>query len=87
MPAPWRAGHGRQCLPVVFDFYDPAYYGVSEAENPTGPAQTGCPGGDCRVLRGGDWNSRDEEATATFRLFSTNNSRDAFTIRCGQSFE
>ena len=66
----------------VFDFYDPAYYAVSESENPAGPAQTGCPGGDCRVLRGGNWNSRDEEATTTFRLFyGPNDSRDAFSIR------
>jgi eukaryotic-like serine/threonine-protein kinase len=70
----------------VFDFYDPAYYEVSPSENPNGPSQTGCPGGDCRVLRGGNWNSRDEEATATFRLFyGVNDSRDAFSIRCGQT--
>ncbi len=72
----------------VFDFYDAGYYAVSASENPTGPAQTGCPGGDCRVLRGGNWNSRDEEATATFRLFyGPNDSRDAFSIRCGQPAE
>jgi formylglycine-generating enzyme required for sulfatase activity len=70
----------------VLDFYDPAYYGVSPGENPPGPAQTGCPGGDCRVLRGGNWNSRDEEATATFRLFyGPNDSRDAFSIRCART--
>ena len=32
------------------DWYDPAYYGASPAENPTGPAK-----GDQRVLRGGGW--------------------------------
>jgi hypothetical protein len=38
------------------------------------------------VLRGGNWNSRDEEATATFRLFyGPNDSRDAFSIRCVQT--
>jgi formylglycine-generating enzyme required for sulfatase activity len=72
----------------VADFYDPAYYAASPAENPPGPAQTGCPGGDCRVLRGGNWNSRDEEATATFRLFyGPNDTRDAFTIRCARPAE
>jgi serine/threonine-protein kinase len=70
----------------VFDYYDPAYYAASPAENPTGPAQTGCPGGECRVLRGGNWNSRDDEAAATFRLFyGPNDSRDAFGIRCAQA--
>jgi serine/threonine-protein kinase len=70
----------------VFDYYDPAYYAVSPAENPTGPAQTGCPGGECRVLRGGNWNSRDDEAATTFRLFyGPNDSRDAFGIRCAQT--
>jgi serine/threonine-protein kinase len=70
----------------VLDYYDPAYYAVAPAENPTGPAQTGCPGGECRVLRGGNWNSRDDEAAATFRLFyGPNDSRDAFGIRCAQS--
>jgi serine/threonine-protein kinase len=70
----------------VEDFYDPNYYSVSPRDNPTGPAQTGCPGGDCRVLRGGNWNGTAEEVTTTFRLFyGPNDSRDAFGIRCART--
>jgi eukaryotic-like serine/threonine-protein kinase len=70
----------------VADWYDAGYYARSPAQNPTGPAQTGCPEGDCKVLRGGSWNSTAEEATTTVRLFyGPNDSRDAFTIRCAQS--
>ena len=70
----------------VFDFYDPAFYAVSPGDNPTGPGQTGCPGGDCRVLRGGNWNSTNDEAASTFRLFyGVNDTRDAFSIRCART--
>jgi eukaryotic-like serine/threonine-protein kinase len=70
----------------VADWYDPNYYSVSPVKNPRGPDQTGCPEGDCRPLRGGNWNSRDDEATTTVRLFyGPNESRDAFGIRCAQS--
>jgi serine/threonine-protein kinase len=70
----------------VADWYDPGYYAVSPKDNPPGPGQTGCPAGDCRVLRGGSWNSRDDEATTTVRLFyGPNDSRDAFTIRCART--
>src|SRR5579859_4991700 len=70
----------------VADFYDPNYYAASPADNPTGPAKTGCPQGDCRVLRGGAWDSRDDQVTTTTRLFyGPNDTRDAFTIRCAQS--
>jgi formylglycine-generating enzyme required for sulfatase activity len=70
----------------VEDFYDPNYYSVSPRDNPTGPTQTGCPGGDCRVLRGGNWNGTAEEVTTTFRLFyGPNDSRDAFGIRCART--
>jgi len=70
----------------VADCYAKDYYAVSSDENPTGPAQTGCPEGDCRVLRGGAWDSRAELATTTVRLFyGPHDSRDAFTIRCAQA--
>ena len=70
----------------VSDWYDPGYYAVSPARNPRGPEQTGCPEGDCRPLRGGNWNSRNEEATTSVRLFyGPNESRDAFGVRCAQS--
>ena len=70
----------------VADFYDPAYYAVSPADNPLGPAQTGCPQGPCRPLRGGNWNSRPEEVTTSARLFyGPNDTRDAFGFRCAQS--
>jgi formylglycine-generating enzyme required for sulfatase activity len=70
----------------VADWYDPNYYAVSPADNPTGPDKTGCPQGDCKVLRGGDWNSKAEQVKTTARLFyGPNDSRDAFTVRCAQS--
>ncbi len=69
----------------VADWYDPGYYAVSPAQDPPGPAKTGCPQGDCKVLRGGSWDSRDDQVTTTARLFfGPNDSRDAFTIRCAQ---
>jgi len=38
------------------------------------------------VLRGGAWDSRDDQVTTTARLFyGPNDTRDAFTIRCAQS--
>ena len=70
----------------VADWYAKDYYAVSPDKNPTGPDHTGCPEGDCRVLRGGAWDSRAELATTTVRLFyGPTDSRDAFTIRCAQS--
>jgi serine/threonine-protein kinase len=70
----------------VEDFYDPNYYRVSPKDNPTGPAKTGCEGGDCRVLRGGNWNGTPEDVTTTFRLFyGPGDSRDAFGIRCART--
>jgi formylglycine-generating enzyme required for sulfatase activity len=70
----------------VADYYDPDYYASSPAENPPGPSQTGCPEGECRALRGGSWDSRDDQVTTTARLFyGPNDGRDAFTIRCAQS--
>ncbi len=70
----------------VSDWYDPGYYAVSPERNPRGPEQTGCPGGDCRPLRGGNWNGRPEEVTTSVRLFyGPNESRDAFGVRCAQS--
>jgi serine/threonine-protein kinase len=70
----------------VADWYDPNYYTESPKENPTGPSQTGCPEGDCRVLRGGAWDSHDAQATTAARLFyGPNDARDAFTIRCAQT--
>jgi formylglycine-generating enzyme required for sulfatase activity len=70
----------------VADWYDPGYYAVSPGENPSGPETTGCPEGDCKVLRGGSWDSTDAQVAATTRLFfGPNDSRDAFTIRCAQS--
>jgi serine/threonine-protein kinase len=70
----------------VADFYDPNYYAVSPSDNPPGPEQTGCEGGDCRVLRGGNWNGTPDDVTTTFRLFyGVNDSRDAFSIRCAQT--
>jgi formylglycine-generating enzyme required for sulfatase activity len=70
----------------VADWYDPGYYAESPDENPTGPAETGCPGGDCRALRGGSWDSTADQATTTARLaYGPNDTRDAFTIRCARS--
>ncbi|MCC7360358.1 MAG: SUMF1/EgtB/PvdO family nonheme iron enzyme [Anaerolineales bacterium] len=70
----------------VADWYDAGYYAVSPNLNPLGPAQTGCPEGDCRPLRGGNWNSRPEEVTTSARLFyGPNDTRDAFGVRCAQS--
>ncbi|MGQ0601304.1 MAG: formylglycine-generating enzyme family protein, partial [Anaerolineales bacterium] len=70
----------------VEDFYDPNYYAVSPKDNPHGPERTGCQGGDCNVLRGGNWNSDDQEAMSTYRLFyGSNDSRDAFGIRCART--
>jgi serine/threonine-protein kinase len=70
----------------VEDFYDPNYYSVSPRENPPGPERTGCQGGDCRVLRGGNWNGLPQEVTTTFRLFyGPADSRDAFGIRCART--
>lgn len=53
----------------VAGWYDPHYYAVSPSQNPKGPDKTGCPEGDCKVLRGGSWDSRNEQATTTARLF------------------
>jgi formylglycine-generating enzyme required for sulfatase activity len=70
----------------VADWYDPGYYAVSPPDNPPGPAKTGCPNGDCKVLRGGGWDSSAQDVTVTTRLFyGPNDTRDAFTIRCAQS--
>jgi eukaryotic-like serine/threonine-protein kinase len=70
----------------VADWYDPGYYAVSPPNNPPGPAKTGCPQGDCKVLRGGGWDSSAQDVTASARLFyGPNDTRDAFTIRCAQS--
>jgi serine/threonine-protein kinase len=70
----------------VADWYDAGYYAVSPPEDPPGPLVTGCPEGDCKVLRGGSWDSDDALAMSTTRLFfGPNDSRDAFTIRCAQS--
>jgi formylglycine-generating enzyme required for sulfatase activity len=70
----------------VADFYSPTYYAVSPAANPPGPDKTGCQGGDCRVLRGGAWDSSAQDVTVASRLFyGVNDSRDGFTIRCAQS--
>jgi formylglycine-generating enzyme required for sulfatase activity len=70
----------------VAGWYDPHYYAVSPSQNLKGPDKTGCPEGDCKVLRGGSWDSRNEQATTTARLFfGPNDSRDAFTIRCSQT--
>jgi len=70
----------------VADWYDPGYYAVSPPDNPPGPAKTGCPQGDCKVLRGGGWDSSAQQVTTTARLFyGPNDTRDAFTIRCAQS--
>ena len=69
----------------VADWYDAGYYAVSPPDNPTGPAKTGCPQGDCKVLRGGAWDSSAQEVTVAARLFyGPNDLRDAFTIRCAQ---
>ena len=44
------------------DFYSDDYYAQSPKQNPTGP-----PAGTARVLRGGAWNSRPEEARSASR--------------------
>jgi sulfatase modifying factor 1 len=44
------------------DWYDPAYYARSPAENPTGPEQ-----GERRVIRGGSWVSLPDACRATAR--------------------
>jgi len=70
----------------VADWYDAAYYAISPNLNPLGPDRTGCPEGDCRPLRGGNWNGRADEVTTAVRLFyGPNESRDAFGMRCAQS--
>jgi formylglycine-generating enzyme required for sulfatase activity len=47
----------------VADWYDPDYYPVSPASNPTGPES-----GDFRVLRGGSWFNMARAMRAAFRL-------------------
>jgi formylglycine-generating enzyme required for sulfatase activity/predicted Ser/Thr protein kinase len=47
----------------VADWYDPDYYPVSPASNPTGPET-----GDFRVLRGGSWFNMARAMRAAFRL-------------------
>lgn len=44
------------------DFYDPAYYASSPAENPAGPKE-----GELRVLRGGGWRSLPAACTSGAR--------------------
>ncbi|OGV66304.1 MAG: hypothetical protein A3K19_20030 [Lentisphaerae bacterium RIFOXYB12_FULL_65_16] len=44
------------------DFYDPGYYKISPAANPTGPEK-----GEQRVLRGGGWRSLPKACTAAAR--------------------
>jgi len=47
----------------VADWYDPDYYPVSSASNPTGPES-----GEFRVLRGGSWFNMARAMRAAFRL-------------------
>ena len=47
----------------VADWYDPDYYPVSPASNPTGPES-----GEFRVLRGGSWFNMARAMRAAFRL-------------------
>jgi formylglycine-generating enzyme required for sulfatase activity len=47
----------------VADWYDPDYYPVSDASNPTGPEL-----GEFRVLRGGSWFNMARAMRAAFRL-------------------
>ena len=46
----------------VADWYDAEYYHVSPAENPTGPET-----GTKKILRGGGWNSTDNDLRITTR--------------------
>jgi formylglycine-generating enzyme required for sulfatase activity/predicted Ser/Thr protein kinase len=47
----------------VADWYDPDYYPVSPASNPTGPES-----GEFRLLRGGSWFNMQRAMRTTFRL-------------------
>jgi acetoin utilization deacetylase AcuC-like enzyme/formylglycine-generating enzyme required for sulfatase activity len=65
------------------DVYDPRYYAVSPATNPTGPAE-----GDKYVLRGGAWNSSPEACRLAARggedpgFQDACFARDAIGFRC-----
>jgi formylglycine-generating enzyme required for sulfatase activity len=60
------------------DWYDPHYYAVSPAADPTGPAE-----GKERVLRGGCWTSQGDDCRAAFRAWSDPKTRHYyFGFRC-----
>ncbi len=65
----------------VADWYDPGYYTISPASNPTGPAE-----GDNCVLRGGSWHDSTGYVRTTTRYFFFPDGRgDRGGIRCAES--
>jgi serine/threonine-protein kinase len=74
----------------VADYYDPGYYAVAPAFDPQGPERSAgppdaCDTGECRVLRGGAWDSTAEQVRVTTRLlYGANDGRDGFGFRCAQ---
>ncbi len=74
----------------VADYYDPSYYGLLTFDNPPGPPRSAgppdaCDTAECRVLRGGSWDSTAEQVRTTTRLlYGANDGRDAFGFRCAQ---
>ena len=54
------------------DWYDADYYSKSPTDDPTGPDT-----GNCRILRGGSWNSPPDLACSAERNFSFSDQRNA----------
>jgi formylglycine-generating enzyme required for sulfatase activity len=62
------------------DWYAADYYQHSPAKNPTGPSS-----GECRVLRGGAWNTQMKYAHATNRYYDIPSIRfHSFGFRCAK---
>jgi formylglycine-generating enzyme required for sulfatase activity len=56
----------------VSDWFDDDYYDYSSSSNPSGPSSGECPGfdGQCRVIRGGDWDGDVGDVRSAYRLYA-----------------
>lgn len=64
----------------VADWYDPGYYAISPLENPQGPEN-----GTQRVIRGGSWESSEEDLRVTRRFVTA--PLDQVGFRCVSSYQ